>query len=80
MTAVLALYSRPGCHLCDDMLAALQPLLQEAGAHVEIIDIDTDAALRERYGLRIPVLALDGEVVAEGRLDVDAVRDALRNP
>lgn len=76
----LVLYSRHGCHLCDEMLAGLQPLLGAAGAGVKVIDIDTDAALRETWGLRIPVLSLDGEVISEGRLDVDAVRDALRIP
>ena len=80
MNPVLVLYSRSGCHLCDDMLVGLQPLLHETGAGVRVVDIDTDAALRERYGLRIPVLELDGEVITEGRLDADAVRDALRNP
>lgn len=73
----LALYSRPGCHLCDDMAAALQPLLDAAGARMSIINIDADPQLREQFDWRIPVLALDGEIVCEGRLDEDAVRDAL---
>lgn len=74
---VLTLYSRPGCHLCDDMAAELAPILREAAATLTVVDVDTDAALRERYGLRVPVLVLDGEVIAEARLDHDAVRDAL---
>lgn len=73
----LHLYSRPGCHLCDDLAAALQPLLDSAGASLSIINIDADPALRERYDWRVPVLALDGEIICEGRLDEDAVRDAL---
>ncbi len=73
----LVLYSRPGCHLCEDMRAALLPLLHAAGIGLDVVNIDDDAALRARYGLRIPVLAFDGEVIAEGRLDVDALRDAL---
>lgn len=73
----LQLYSRPGCHLCDDMAAVLQPLLDSAGASLSIINIDADPALREQYDWRVPVLALDGEIICEGRLDEDAVRDAL---
>lgn len=73
----LHLYSRPGCHLCDDLAAALQPLLDAAGASLSIINIDADPVLRERYDWRVPVLALDGEIICEGRLDEDAVRDAL---
>lgn len=78
--ASLVLYSRPGCHLCEDMHSELQPLLRAAGIAVKVVDIDTDAALRETFGLRIPVLALDGEVISEGRLDADAVADALKVP
>ena len=73
----LQLYSRPGCHLCDDMAAALQPLLDSAGASLSIINIDADPALREQFDWRVPVLAFDGEIICEGRLDEDAVRDAL---
>lgn len=77
MTTGLVLYSRPGCHLCEDMLAALQPLVP-ADTAIRVVNIDTDPALRDAYGLRIPVLVLDGHVVAEGRLDEDALQDALK--
>ena len=73
----LHLYSRPGCHLCDDMAAALQPLLASAGATLAIINVDAEPALREQYDWRVPVLAFEGEIICEGRLDEDAVRDAL---
>lgn len=77
MTAMLVLYSRPGCHLCEDMERALEPLLRSIPASLEVIDVDSDPKLRSRYGLRVPVLALDGHIVCEARLDADAVRDAL---
>lgn len=73
----LTLYSRPGCHLCDDMADALQPLLQSAAASLVIVNIDTNPALREQFDWRVPVLACETEVICEGRLDEDAVRDAL---
>lgn len=76
MITGLVLYSRPGCHLCGEMHAALEPLVAPAVA-LQVVNIDTDPALREAYGLRIPVLVLDGHVVCEGRFDEDAVRDAL---
>ena len=56
----LILYSRPGCHLCDDLAAELAPLLR-GRATLEIVDVDGSVALARRYGLRIPVL-VDGEV------------------
>ena len=75
----LVLYSRPGCHLCDDMHAELRAMLP-ADCRVRVVNIDDDPALRDRFGLRIPVLAMDGDVLCEARLDADAVQDALRLP
>lgn len=72
------LYSRSGCHLCEDFERAVLPLLHGAGLSLQVIDIDTDERLRTEFGWRIPVLVLDGQVICEGRLDEDAVRDALR--
>lgn len=78
MKAVL--FSRRGCHLCDDMQAALLPLLAARDLSLEVIDIDTDPALMARFGVRIPVFTLDDEIICEGRWDEIAVRDALRLP
>ena len=64
---VMLLYTRRGCHLCEaaeDMVAA-----HAQGAAVEILDIDTDPLLQQRYGLRVPVLTAYGTVVMEGRFD-----------
>lgn len=73
----LVLYSRDGCHLCEDMAQALHAMLRGTDVRFRTVDVDTDPGLRETYGLRIPVLVLDGEVLCEARLDEDAVRDAL---
>jgi hypothetical protein len=72
----LSLYSRPGCHLCEEMEAELQPLL--AGrAVIETVDISDDPGLERRYGIRIPVLA-DGEQELSGYpLDRDRVEQYL---
>ena len=77
MSRALVLYSRPGCHLCDVMLGELQPLLQEHGLKVRVVDISTDPALMRRFALKIPVLALDGEPLCQYRLDAGALRRAL---
>ena len=50
------LYSRSYCHLCDDMLAALENLRAEFDFSVEVIDVDADVALVERYDELVPVL------------------------
>jgi hypothetical protein len=52
----LILYSRADCHLCDQVIV----MLNRAGIHWRLIDIDGDAALSAQYGLRIPVLRRPG--------------------
>lgn len=56
--AEFILYSRTYCHLCDDMLAALQTLGVEYAASfsVKVVDVDADAALVEQYDELVPVL------------------------
>ncbi|MBD3609527.1 MAG: glutaredoxin family protein [Gammaproteobacteria bacterium] len=53
---VLTLYIRSYCHLCEDMLQALHPWKQKLGFELNIIDIDDDPQLVERYDTLIPVL------------------------
>jgi hypothetical protein len=66
----LTLYSRPGCHLCDDMKAVITRVTRELPLAItlEEIDISTDADLEARYGVEIPVLLLDGRKVAKYRV------------
>ncbi len=64
----LVLYSRPGCHLCEELLEELAPLLPP-DAVVETVDISGDPALERRYGLRIPVLESAGVELSSYPLD-----------
>jgi glutaredoxin len=66
----LTIYSRPGCHLCDDMKALVARVAHTSALPitVEEIDISTDPALEARYGLEIPVLLADGRRVAKYRV------------
>jgi glutaredoxin len=57
MRAVL--YTRPGCHLCEEV----ESWLLEAGVTWQPVDITADAALFERYKYRIPVMDVDGREV-----------------
>lgn len=76
---VLTLYSRPGCHLCDEMKAVVQRAVRAAAgpAAIEEIDISTDPALEARYGLEIPVLMLQGKKIAKYRIEEEALMRAL---
>jgi glutaredoxin len=64
----VVLYSRPGCHLCDDARAVL--VAEEVP--FEEVDIETDDELLKRYLVRIPVISIDGEDAFD--LFVDAAR------
>ena len=73
----LTLLSRTYCHLCHDMEEALVPIAAEFGVEVEVLDVDADPALEERWGELVPVL-LDGELeLCHYFLDTPKVRDYL---
>ena len=72
------LYVREGCHLCDLFLVELAQDLGPSFASLAVVDVDGDPGLAVEFGLRVPVLALAGRVVCEGRYDSPRVREALR--
>jgi len=72
------LYSRHGCGLCDEMLAALAALPRAGAYPIDVVDVDADPTTRSRYGHKIPVLLFAGELVCHGHLDRDEVDKALR--
>ncbi len=74
MTAqpTLTVYSRRGCHLCEDLLGELEPLLRQR-ARLSVVDVDTDASLRERYGVLVPVVCADEQELCHYHLDRPAV-------
>jgi len=81
MSATLTLLARTYCHLCDDMLDALEPLAKRFGARIVVRDVDADDELERRYGERVPVLLLgsppSGRELCHYKLDAEAVLRAL---
>jgi len=73
----LTLYSRAWCHLCEQMLAELKPLARAFDATIEVVDVDADPALVDRYDELVPVLVCDGVELCHYRLDSERVRAAL---
>jgi len=76
----LTLYSRPGCHLCDDMKAVVQRVMQSSPPDrisIEEVDISTDPDLESRYGVEIPVLLVNGTKAAKYRVTEDQLRRIL---
>jgi predicted thioredoxin/glutaredoxin len=70
----VVLVTRQGCHLCDEALASLRSL----GFEPELRDVDSDDQLHALYDWRVPVVMVDGHVVAEGRINTDTLRKALK--
>ncbi len=76
----VTIYSRPGCHLCDDMKDAVRRIAQTSDERIAIeeIDVSGDSELEARYGVEVPVLLVDGRKVAKYRITEDALRRALK--
>jgi hypothetical protein len=70
-------YSRANCPLCDEFIAELALQLAPVAERIEVRDVDADPLTRRRYGLKIPVLTVDGSPVCYGRLDTAAVARLL---
>jgi hypothetical protein len=77
----LTLYSRPGCHLCDEMKAVIARVVGEQAVDItlEEVDISTDAELESRYGTEIPVLLVNGRKVAKYRVTEAELARMLRD-
>ena len=67
----VVLYSRPGCHLCDVAREAILSLRERLGFAFEEIDIEADDELELEYGIRIPVVEVDGEEAFEVTVDAE---------
>jgi len=73
----LTLYSRPGCHLCDEMKDVVKRVAQSVPLLLEEIDISTSRELEDRYGLEIPVLLVEGKKAAKYRIGEEELRRVL---
>jgi glutaredoxin len=75
----VTIYSRPGCHLCEEAKTQLAPLLREFGARLTEINIDEDSQLRARYDYDVPVIFLGARKAAKHRVDLAQFRRQLMN-
>jgi glutaredoxin len=70
------LYTRQGCHLCEEAHAIL--LSEGANLRLTVIDVDSDPAVRAAHGEWVPVVAVDGKVRFRGRVNRVLLRRLLR--
>jgi glutaredoxin len=73
----VTLYTRPGCHLCEEAKAVIAPLVAEFGAVLREVNIDEDRELCERYGWDIPVVFVGERKAAKHRVDAQQLRRQL---
>jgi hypothetical protein len=74
----VVLYGKPGCHLCEDMRAIIDAVLEGNGITVTEIDITRDLALFVRFCHDVPVLEVDGREVSRHRTTKATLVAALR--
>lgn len=73
----LILYSRAGCHLCDDMLDDIEQACRGTSLTLSVVDIDTSPELVALYGERIPVLHDGSRELCAVKLDPAVIPSML---
>jgi len=73
----ITLYTRPGCHLCDDARAVIEAVCADLGESYEEIDITDDDELEDRFTEDVPVTFVDGRQHDFWRVDETRLRAAL---
>ncbi|MFM2215092.1 MAG: hypothetical protein RJA88_461 [Actinomycetota bacterium] len=74
---MVTVYSRHGCHLCEDAVKTLESLREELAFEIEIIYIDGDAELEKLYGNEVPVIHINGEHHDFYKVDPERFRSSL---
>lgn len=77
MAAILTLYHREDCHLCEEFHQALQAVLCGKNVVLKRIDIDQNPEQRIRFNDAVPILLADGEEICRYWLDSTKLNDWL---
>jgi glutaredoxin len=77
MSPRVTLYSKPGCHLCDDARVVIEQVCADLGTSYDEVDISTSDDLMDTYGEQIPVTFVDGHQHDFWRVDPARLRKAL---
>ena len=76
-STAVTLYTRVGCHLCDEAKSVLDEVMRERPFELSVIDVDTDPALVEAYGLEVPVILVGGRKAFKYRVDAQSLKARL---
>jgi glutaredoxin len=75
----VTIYTKPGCHLCEEAKSAIAPLLREFHASLREIDIENDPTLTQRFGCDIPVIYIGRRKSAKHRVNLQQFRRQLQD-
>ncbi len=75
----LVVYSREGCHLCEDMLETLRQYQPELGYRLEVYDIDDDVSLLEQFNAQVPVVYFNGKELMRYFFELPTLKTALES-
>ncbi|MBK5290221.1 MAG: glutaredoxin family protein [Acidobacteriia bacterium] len=78
VTKQVRIYTRRGCHLCERVEDLVDSARSLAAFDLEIVDVDSDEALRIQYGQVVPVVAIDGQDLFGHAMDLDAFVERLK--
>lgn len=74
---MVTVYSRHGCHLCEDAIVTLESLREELAFTIEVIYIDGDVELERLYGNEVPVIHINGEHHDFYKVDPERFKSSL---
>ena len=74
---MVTVYSRHGCHLCENAVNVLESLREELAFEIEIIYIDGNLELEKLYGNEVPVIHINGEHHDFYKVDPERFRTSL---
>lgn len=77
MKTKVTIYSRHGCHLCDVMKDQVVKIQGDLDFTIEIIYVDKNIELEEKYGEQVPVILIDGEIHDFFKLNESRFRKVL---
>jgi glutaredoxin len=74
---MVTVYSRHGCHLCEDAIATLESMREELAFTIDVIYIDGNPELEKLYGNEVPVVHINGEHHDFYKVDPERFRSSL---
>jgi glutaredoxin len=74
----IELYSRPGCHLCDEAKSVIERVGQRLGFAMRVINVESDPELERQYGNQIPVVFINGQEAFNYHVDEAELENRVR--